>query len=164
MTTQLGNVITKSRGPTAQRQVYQPRDSFQRVTSLLVNVSHTRTHHRIKQSTAHLTMSETPKPMSITSADFLETLSRYDAVTSFPSQIKGQATEPRVALGSAGSPALDSLKDSEGWRMSLPDVIATRRNAGRAYLTHDELVNIMKCKMYVWKHKCTQRLRISHCG
>jgi len=108
-------------------------------------------------------MPETPKPVSITPKDFLETLSRYDAFTYSPSQAKRQATEPRVASESAGRPALDSLKDLDNWRISLPDTIAARRKEGRAYLTHDELVNLMKCKMYVWRHGCTRKLHLFHC-
>jgi len=103
-------------------------------------------------SPAHSTMSETPKPGSITPTDFLETLSRYDAFISSQSQVKRPATEPRVASESTSGPALDSLKDLDNWRISLPDIIAHRRKEGRAYLTHDELVNLMKCKMYVWRH------------
>ncbi|KAF8428295.1 hypothetical protein EV426DRAFT_714494 [Tirmania nivea] len=87
------------------------------------------------------------KPESITPTGFLEALSRYDAFISSPPQVKRQATEPKVASKSAGQPALDSLKDLDNWRISLPNIIAARREEGRAYLTHYELVNLMKCKM-----------------
>lgn len=97
-------------------------------------------------------MSETPKSVSITPTDFLKTLSRYDAFTSSPSQVKRQTTEPKVASESASRSALDSLKYLDNWRISLPNIIAARHKEGRAYLTHEELVNLMKCKMYVWGH------------
>ncbi|RPB20062.1 hypothetical protein L211DRAFT_813698 [Terfezia boudieri ATCC MYA-4762] len=98
-------------------------------------------------------MSETPKPASITPTTFLETLSRYDAFTSSSSQVKRHATESRAASGSAGQLALDSLKDLDTWRISLPDIIAARRKEGRAHLTHNELVNLMKCKMKRGKYR-----------
>ncbi|KAF8472549.1 hypothetical protein BDZ91DRAFT_760069 [Kalaharituber pfeilii] len=89
--------------------------------------------------------SSSTTPAGITPSTFLSVLSRYEAVIRLPGVVSLASTVTQKTLG-----------ELDAWRVNtLPTVLSQRGKDGRSYLTHEELQEIMKCKMKRGKFRPT---------
>lgn len=90
-------------------------------------------------------MAAIPKPNSISPTQFLKILSRFESLTGLCTQAAKQTyTESN----------LEGLQQLESWRVyTLPVIVSARAQESSPYITHDELVTIMKCKMYALPYR-----------